>query len=62
MKGEIDATRQKYFIAKGANKEESVGIAMVLESMVQEYNSKSRQMTRNMWKAKDLPYQIESGI
>ena len=35
------------------------GIRMVLNNMIGEYNSRSRQITRNLWKAKDLPYSIE---
>jgi len=37
------------------------GIRMVLQGMIGEYNSRSKQITRNLWKAKDLPYQIEQG-
>lgn len=62
MKGEIDATHAKYVIAKRAGKEEADGINMVLQSMIQEYNAKSRMTTRNLWKATDLPYQIETGV
>jgi hypothetical protein len=58
MNAEIDATKRKAVIAKGT--EEEKGIKMVLESMIAEYNAKSRMITRNMWKAQDLPYQIES--
>jgi len=35
-----------------------VGTQMVLNNMIAEYNAKSREITRNLWKAKDLPYQI----
>jgi hypothetical protein len=59
MYGQIQATEKKYDIAKKSGKEEADGIRMVLEGMIQEYNSKSKQVTRNLWKAKDLPYQIE---
>jgi len=34
------------------------GMLMVLNNMIGEYNSRSRQITRNLWKADDLPYQI----
>lgn len=34
------------------------GVKMVLNNMIAEYNSKSKQITRNLWKANDLPYQI----
>jgi len=62
MKGEIDATHAKYIIAKRAGAEEANGINMVLQSMIAEYNAKSRMITRNLWKAKDLPYQIETEV
>ena len=35
-----------------------VGTQMVLNNMIAEYNAKSREITRNLWKANDLPYQI----
>ena len=35
-----------------------VGTQMVLNNMIAEYNARSRQVTRNLWKADDLPYQI----
>jgi hypothetical protein len=35
-----------------------VGTQMVLNNMIAEYNAKSREITRNLWKASDLPYQI----
>lgn len=60
MKGQIDATKAKARIAKGTDEEK--GIRMVVESMIQEYNARSRMTTRTLWKAKDLPYQIESGV
>ena len=41
---------------------ERAGIEMVLEGMIGEYNSRSRQITRNLWKANDLPYEIEQGV
>lgn len=44
-----------------AGASELPGMNMVLNNSIAEYNSKSRQITRNMWKAKDLPYQIEIG-
>ncbi len=58
MHDEIKATRKKAEIAAGTPEEK--GIRMVLESMIAEYNSKSRMMnTKAQWKAMDLPYQIE---
>jgi len=59
MAAQITATRNKAKIAAG--KEEEPGVQMVLESMIAEYNARSRMTTRTMWKAQDLPYQIESG-
>jgi hypothetical protein len=54
----IKATVQKAKIAEGT--EEQKGIMMVLAGMVEEYNSRSRmEVTRELWKANDLPYQIE---
>jgi hypothetical protein len=35
------------------------GMRMVLNNAISEYNSRSKQITRNLWKANDLPYQIE---
>jgi hypothetical protein len=35
-----------------------MGTHMVLNNMIAEYNAKSREITRNLWKARDLPYQI----
>lgn len=60
MKGQIEATKAKAKIAKGTPEEK--GIQMVAESMIQEYNARSRMTTRTLWKADDLPYQIESGV
>ena len=35
-----------------------IGTQMVLNNMIAEYNARSRQITRNLWKATDLPHQI----
>jgi hypothetical protein len=35
-----------------------IGTQMVLNNMIAEYDAKSREITRNLWKANDLPYQI----
>ena len=35
-----------------------IGTQMVLNNMIAEYNAKSREITRNLWKASDLPYRI----
>lgn len=40
---------------------ERAGMAMVLNNAIAEYNSRSKQITRNLWKASDLPYQIILG-
>jgi hypothetical protein len=54
----IQATIQKAKIAEGTP--EQRGIRMVLAGMAEEYNSRSRmEMTRELWKASDLPYQID---
>jgi hypothetical protein len=37
---------------------ERAGLLQVLNSMIGEYNSRSKQITRNLWKAVDLPYQL----
>lgn len=34
------------------------GMKMVLNNAITDYNSKSKQITRKLWKANDLPYQI----
>jgi hypothetical protein len=53
----IRATAQKVKFAEGTP--EQAGIKMVLAGMVEEYNSRSRMaVTRELWKAADLPYQI----
>jgi hypothetical protein len=35
-----------------------IGTQMVLNNMIAEYDAKSREITRKLWKADDLPYQI----
>lgn len=35
------------------------GMRMVLNNSISEYNSRSKQITRNLWKPSDIPYQIE---
>jgi len=37
---------------------EKNGLRMVINTMIGEYNSRSKQINRNLWKAQDLPYQI----
>lgn len=38
--------------------QERIGAQMVLNNAIGEYNSRSRQITRNLWKADGLPHQI----
>lgn len=60
QKSAIDAQRANLnALAKDAP--ERAGLSMVLNNMASEYNSRSKQVTRNLWKAPDLPYQIELG-
>jgi hypothetical protein len=55
---ECKATAQKVMFAD--NEREANQIKMVLSSMVEEYNSRSRmQWTRATWKSNELPYQID---
>jgi triacylglycerol esterase/lipase EstA (alpha/beta hydrolase family) len=35
------------------------GMVRVVNSMIGEYNARSRQYNHNLWKANDLPYQID---
>lgn len=37
---------------------EQIGARMVLNNAIGEYNSRSKQITRNLWKAEGLPHQI----
>jgi hypothetical protein len=62
QKSQIDATTAKWRIAEKAGMVEANGIQMVLMSMIGEYNSRSKQINRNMWKAQDLPYQMSMGV
>lgn len=62
QKGVIDSTRNKWKIAKRSSASEADGILMVLETMIADYNARSKQITRNLWKADGLPYQIESEV
>jgi hypothetical protein len=38
--------------------QERMGARMVLNNAIGEYNSRSKQITRNLWKAEGLPHQI----
>lgn len=44
---------------KARKQTELQGLKMVLNNSIAEYNSKSRQITRKMWKSESLPYQME---
>lgn len=37
---------------------EYTGAQMNLNNMISEYNAKSKMITRSLWKAQDLPYQM----
>lgn len=39
--------------------EDRVSMIRVVNSMIGEYNARSRQYNHNLWKASDLPYEIE---
>lgn len=55
---QIQATRANLFLLKEGTPDYT-GTVMVLNQMIGEYNSKSSQITRNLWKAKDgVPYSI----
>lgn len=54
--GIIKSTASKVKLTEG---EEQKAIQLILIDMVEAYNSRSKQsMTRALWKAPDLPYQI----
>ena len=38
---------------------ERSGMIRVVNAMIGEYNAKSKQYNHNLWKAKDLPYEID---
>lgn len=58
---QYDALKAQEANIRATSKEDSVraGMIMVYNNNVAEYNAKSRQITRNLWKADDLPYQID---
>jgi len=60
----IEAQRQNLNImasqvSTDKQRTELIGTAMVLNSMIAEYNSRSSQITRNLWKRGDIPYRLE---
>jgi hypothetical protein len=45
---------------QGFSKAERIlALQMRLSNLVKEYNAKSKMKTKNLWKADDLPYQID---
>ena len=57
QKGAIDSQKANYDSMPDSAPEKN-GIRMVLNGMIGEYNSRSKQINRNMWKASDLPQSI----
>jgi hypothetical protein len=53
----IEAQRRNVAIMPEGSVDQ-VGTKMVLNNMIAEYNAKSREISRNLWKANGLPYQI----
>jgi hypothetical protein len=53
----IQAQQANYNSANGSP--EQSGMKMVLNNSIAEYNSRSKQIHRNLWKPTDLPYQLE---
>lgn len=62
MAKNVKIAEQKYNKAGEATKAQAeieyFGIQQNLNNMISEYNAKSRMITRSLWKAQDLPYQI----
>jgi hypothetical protein len=54
----IEAQRAN-LVALDKSARERPGLLQVLNNMIGDYNSRSKQITRNLWKAVDLPYQIQ---
>lgn len=61
QKAAIDAQRAN-IANMAADAPERSGMLMVLNNAIGEYNSRSRQITRNLWKASDLPYSIDMEV
>lgn len=53
----IEAQRAN-LAAMPADAPERRGLLMVLNNSIAEYNARSRQITRSLWKSSELPYQI----
>jgi len=57
QKAAIDAQRINWTNMDITAPERS-SMLMILNGAIAEYNSRSKQITRNLWKASDLPYSI----
>lgn len=57
MYNAIDAQKRNIMIMD-KSRPERLGAIMVLNNTIAEYNSKSAQISRNLWKSKDLPYAV----
>lgn len=58
QKGQIDAQIANITILDKEASERD-GMIRVVNSMIAEYNSRSKQYNHNLWKADDLPYELE---
>ncbi|MCL2139198.1 MAG: hypothetical protein FWH41_06665 [Treponema sp.] len=56
----IQAQRQNIKLMPDGSADKT-GTQMVLNNMIAEYNARSREITRNLWKPEELPYQISIG-
>jgi hypothetical protein len=59
--GNVKIAKEKYTLAGAETKAQAeieyFGIKQILNNQIAEYNAKSKMVTRNGWKAADLPYQ-----
>ena len=58
QKGQIDAQIAN-LESTPETADEYSGMVRVVNAMIAEYNSRSKQYNHNLWKAKDLPYEID---
>jgi len=58
MYGQIKA-QEANILATDKSASERPGMIKVLNSSIAEYNSKSKQYNHNLWKAPDLPYELD---
>lgn len=63
-KANLAAAKEAFELSKGTDTNslrltDYTGLKMILNNQIQQYNSRSKQKTRNMWKAEDLPYEIQ---